>query len=168
MSKPCKSAPPSDERDLLLAAADELHMLARALDDAGHPAAGLHLHGAASALDLAFPQPAGWWTDGFNGQDGRSRLFLQLIETLSPTALVETGTYRGTTTTFMARHFSGRIFTCEVDPRWFLTAKSTLAGFPQIDIRNEDSRDFLRRVWRAPPRAFFSSTSTRTGTPTCH
>jgi glycosyltransferase involved in cell wall biosynthesis len=146
---PHKSIPRAGEVDLLLAAADELDTLARALDEVGHPTAGYQLHGAASALDLTLPRPPDWSAEAFNCQYGRRRLFLLLLEMLSPTALIETGTYRGTTTAFMAQHFTGPIATCEVNPRWFLTAKANLSRFPQIDLQNQDSRDFLRAVLAA-------------------
>jgi predicted O-methyltransferase YrrM len=144
---------PTAEVELLVAAADEFHALARSLDDAGHRAIGLHLHGAASALDRALPQQSGWWSNAFNSQEGRSDLFLRIIGALSPAALVETGTYRGTTTGFMADHFAGPIFTCESDTRWYLTARANLARFPQVNVRNQDSRD--------------STTSMPTGKRTC-
>jgi predicted O-methyltransferase YrrM len=137
---------PNAEVDRLLDAADELHKLARSLDEAGHSAVALHLHSAASSLDLELPQKPGWWSNAFNGQDGRGRLFLKILEVLQPAVLVETGSFRGTTTGFFAERFKGPIFTCEVDPRWYLTAKATLARFPHVDIRRQDSREFLEAL----------------------
>ena len=144
--QPEKSLSRAGEVDLLLAVADELETLALSLDHAGHPSAGHQLHGAASAIDVALPQPDGWWTGAFNGGAGRRQIFLQILKELAPKALLETGTFRGTTTAFMAQHFSGPIFTCEANPRWFLTAKANLSSFQDIDIRNQDSRQFLRAI----------------------
>lgn len=148
MSRHSTTNPPAVGNDALLhAAAEEFHVLGRSLDAAGHRAIGLHLHRAASALDLALPRQSGWWDNAFNSQEGRSNLFLQIIEALRPVAVIETGTFRGSTTAFIASRFVGRIFTCETDPRWYLTAKATLAEFPGVDVRNQDSRAFLRDIF---------------------
>jgi hypothetical protein len=133
------------EADLFTAVAEGFHDLARSLDGVGLPVVGLRLHEAASMLDLGLRQ-RGWWTNGFNGQEGRGRLFRRILDTLRPAALIETGTFRGSTTAIMAQHFGGPIFTCEVDPRWFLTSKATLEQFPRVDVRNLDSRGFLRTI----------------------
>jgi predicted O-methyltransferase YrrM len=133
------------EADLFTAVAEGFHDLARSLDGAGLTVVGLRLHEAASMLDLGLRQ-RGWWTNGFNGQEGRGRLFRRILDTLRPAALIETGTFRGSTTAIMAQQFGGPIFTCEVDPRWFLTSKATLERFPQVDVRNLDSRGFLRTI----------------------
>jgi predicted O-methyltransferase YrrM/uncharacterized coiled-coil DUF342 family protein len=133
------------EADLFTAVAEGFHDLARSLDGVGLPVVGLRLHEAASMLDLGLRQ-RGWWTNGFNGQEGRGRLFRRILDTLRPAALIETGTFRGSTTAIMAQQFGGPIFTCEVDPRWFLTSKATLEQFPRVDVRNLDSRGFLRTI----------------------
>jgi hypothetical protein len=131
---------------LLAAVADELHLLAHSLGSIGYQAIGLHLHAAASAVDRALPAQEGWWTSAFNGQEGRSRLFLRLLDMLRPIAVVETGTFRGTTTAFIASHFAGRVLTCEVDPRWYLTALANLAPYPNVELHQTDSRAFLRAL----------------------
>ena len=135
------------EADLLAAAADEFHALARSLDSIGRPAIALQLYSAASALDRALPQQDAWWRNPFNGQEGRSQLFLRLLDAIRPSAVIETGTFRGTTTVFMAEHFEGPIFTCEIDQRWYLTAQINLKRFSNVDARRQDSREFLKAVF---------------------
>jgi FkbM family methyltransferase len=134
------------ENDLLIAAADAFHELGQSLDGYGYPGVGNHLYAAASELDQIVRPQVAWWSSAFNGQEGRRRLVLHMIDALNPVAVVETGTFRGVTTAFIAEHFSGPIYTCEVDQRWYLTAKAGLSRFSQIDIRRQDSRAFLRAV----------------------
>ena len=111
----------------------------------------LHLHEAASAIDQSLPALSGWWSSAFNGQDGRRRLFLQLLDMLRPVTVVETGTFRGTTTAFIADHFVGRIFTCEIEPRWDLTAQARLADYANVEMHQTDSRALLRILLAEQP-----------------
>lgn len=126
----------------LAVAADEIHALARSLESAGCTAAALHLYEAASSLDHALPPRSGWWSEPFNGQIGRRELFLRLLAVVQPAAVVETGTFHGTTTAFVAEHFDGPIFTCEIDRRWFLSAQTNLERYPNVQIRCQDLRAF--------------------------
>ncbi|WP_426441689.1 hypothetical protein [Bradyrhizobium genosp. P] len=138
--------PLETEFDLLAAAAEEIHALALSLNGAGCSVAALHLHSGASALDQVLPARQGWWSAPFNGQKGRSELFLRVLNEVRPAAIIETGTFRGTTTAYMGENFDGPILTCELDPRWYLFSRANLAGFPNIEIRRQDSRDFLKEV----------------------
>lgn len=137
---------------LLVATADELHRLAQCLDRCGYGPVARHLYAAASEIDVALPTPSGWWSEPFNGQRGRAQLFLGLVGRIRPAAIFETGTFRGTTTTLLAKHFGGPIFTCESDKRWFATARKRLDTFTHVHVRNNDSRLFLLEVLaEAPP-----------------
>src|SRR5262245_36619534 len=42
------------------------------------------------------------WGGAFNGQRFRQNLFHNLVEKFAPVAIIETGTYHGTTTEFLA------------------------------------------------------------------
>lgn len=134
------------EAALLLAAADQFHEIALSLDSIGSSDAALHLHSAASVLDQSLPKKQGWWSAPFNSQLGRRQLFMRMLDAIQPAAIIETGTFRGTTTAFMAKNFDGAIFTCELDPRWYLTAQADLTSFANVQIRRQDSRDFLKDV----------------------
>src|SRR5580658_1454491 len=98
------------------------------------------------ALDLLNPRLQFRWGGPFNGQAQRCTLYLEMLERLRPAALLETGTYRGTSTEFMARHFAGPIHSCEIDRRCFLGSRRYLERFPQVEVANSDSRAFLRSV----------------------
>ena len=133
------------DNEALLRAADELQALAGAFDSLGMSEIGASIANAASALDARVPEPPGWWSGPFNGQEGRKALVLTALQRLQPRSILETGTFRGTTTRFFAENFSGPVYTCEIDKRWYLTAQRSFLGFPSIEIDLDDSRAFLLR-----------------------
>lgn len=81
----------------------------------------------------------------FNGQQLRQQIFVQLIETMRPRTIFETGTYRGTTTDFMARATKAHIYTCEVEANYFRFAVERFRAVPNVTVVNLDSRSFLKR-----------------------
>lgn len=137
------NSPADHSAELMLAAADTFHELARALKTAGRMDLAWHGYEAAAAIDLSFPHVQASWGGPFNGQEGRCRLFTDMLAALSPAAIIETGTFRGTTTEFIANNFSGPILSCEIEERWFIQAAAKLASFSQVKIELKDSRTFL-------------------------
>ena len=81
----------------------------------------------------------------FNGQQMRQNIFLQLVALLRPRAIFETGTFRGTTTDFMARATAAHIFTCELEVNYFNYATERFRDTPNVTVVNLDSRSFLKR-----------------------
>jgi glycosyltransferase involved in cell wall biosynthesis len=148
-----KAAAPmaEDVVPLLAAAAEEFQHLGQALDCIGQHGLGRHLYELASAIDQTLPVQPDWWSNAFNGQEGRSRLFLRLLDMLRPRVVVETGTFRGTTTAFIASHFARRILTCEIDSRWYLTAQAKLAAYANVEMHQMDSRTLLRTLLAEQP-----------------
>src|SRR5271167_2474652 len=128
------------------AVADAIYSQALDLEAAGLMEAAQIGFEAAVALDLLNPELQYRWGGAFNGQAERRATFLEMLERLQPSALIETGTYRGTSTDFMARHFTGPIHSCEIDRRCFLGSRRKLARFPQVELARSDSRPFLRYV----------------------
>jgi hypothetical protein len=128
------------------AAADNFYQQALELEAAGLVEAAQIGFDAAVALDLLNPELQFRWGGAFNGQAERCAIFLEMLERLRPAAIIETGTYRGTSTEFMARHFTGPIHSCEIDRRCFLGSRRKLARFPQVEPARSDSRPFLRYV----------------------
>jgi hypothetical protein len=139
----------SDDARVLLAVANLLGEVGEALAAGGFETAARRLYVATSEIELQAEVGDEWWTGPFNRQEGRSRLFLEILETLRPSVLVETGTFKGTTTQFMAEVFPGRILTCEINHRWFIEAQGRLAQYPNVELKHGDSRAFLREVSRA-------------------
>jgi hypothetical protein len=64
-------------------------------------------------------------------------------------AIVETGTYRGTTTEWMAA-FQVPIFTCEISEENFSFAQARLLPIPNVNVTLGDSREFLRCLMKGP------------------
>ena len=81
----------------------------------------------------------------FNGQQMRQRIFRGLIELTRPRTIFETGTFRGTTTEFVARATDAHVFTCEIDVNYFDFATRRLGGLANVTVVHTDSRSFLRR-----------------------
>ena len=103
-----------------------------------------------------FPQYRSGCGGPFNGQQGRREIFHAILENCSPASILETGTFRGTTTEYMARETGLPIYTAESDPRFAGYAKARLRGLSQVTIMSMDSRAALRRL------------STRVKSPFCY
>ena len=89
------------------------------------------------------------WSGPFNGQAYRCLLFAALVEHLRPAAIVETGTYLGTTTEWMAA-FQLPVFTCEGSEEHFGFAQARLSPVPNVTVTLGDSREFLRGLLKGP------------------
>jgi hypothetical protein len=63
---------------------------------------------------------------------------------LAPDAIVETGTWLGNTTGYMAETSQAPVYSCDVDPRFHAIAKMRLAQVEGIHLHLSDSREFLR------------------------
>ena len=138
--------PPSQPAELtsLARSADAYHELARRLEAAGQAEAAEFAYAAAAALDLRNPELQAAFGGPFNGQEERCRIVLDLLASIRPAAIVETGTFRGTTTEWLAARFDGPIYSCELDRRFFLQAREKLMRFTQVRVSLADSRAFLR------------------------
>src|SRR5436190_4416368 len=82
-------------------ASRELAELARQSQAAGEGKLAEKFFKAAAEVELASEELQACWGGAFNGQEGRRALFVDLIERLKPAAIVETGTFRGSTTEWM-------------------------------------------------------------------
>jgi hypothetical protein len=82
----------------------------------------------------------------FNGQQYRQTMFQQLLRCIDFSAIVETGSFRGSTTEFMANATTVRIFSCELNERHFHFARRRLASHRNVELHYKDTRAFLREV----------------------
>jgi len=98
---------------------------------------------AAGALDTALDSFR-TWSGPFNGQNARQQIIRDLVFSLRVEQFVETGTFRGTTTEFLANLLGAPVFTVESQPRYFSVAKQRLAQYPSVTVELGDSRSFLR------------------------
>lgn len=92
------------------------------------------------------------WGGPFNGQVQRRRIFQEIVGSCEPIAIIETGTYRGTTTEFMAET-ALPIYTIEGHPRNFGFARARLWRRRNIRMLLGDSRVQLRTLFADPLRA---------------
>jgi hypothetical protein len=102
---------------------------------------------------LRFPEQRDPWGGPFNGQQKRRELFLSLVKKCRPAAIVETGTYLGVSTEFMADVTNLPIYSVEADARTFGFASMRLRNKRNVTLSLDDSREFLTK--------FFAETATR-------
>ncbi|GAB1489136.1 hypothetical protein MASR2M8_15880 [Opitutaceae bacterium] len=109
-----------------------------------------------SALETAFtimlenPRYVASDAAGFNGQQHRKRIFRELVEACTFERLIETGTYIGDTTAFMATTTGLPVHTCESNHTFQALARSRLAGITGIHFHTGDSRQCLRALLSDP------------------
>src|SRR6266436_1598107 len=63
---------------------------------------------------------------GFNGQLNRKRIFGDIVSAIPIDAIVETGTWLGNTTGYMATTARKPIYSCELSPRFHALSKMRL------------------------------------------
>ena len=78
-----------------------------------------------------------------NGQALRQRIFRRLMDVGDVKRIVETGTYRGTTTEFFAG-FNVPVLTVETNHRYYTYSKLRLRKMPQVTVVRNESVQFLR------------------------
>jgi hypothetical protein len=101
---------------------------------------------AAGAIEYTLHPDRGIaWGGPFNGQRSRQELFWSLVEKFKPTAIIETGTFLGTTTELLAA--TGLpIFSVESNPRFYGFAKARFWRRRNVHLLRGDSRAALR-MW---------------------
>ncbi|MCW2569509.1 MAG: hypothetical protein JWN54_3606 [Mycobacterium sp.] len=90
------------------------------------------------------------WGGPLNGQVARRAIVEDLVARVGFVRVVETGTYLGTTTKYLAGLVPA-VLTVEAVRRHFEYARLNLAGCPSVGSSYGDSRSFLRRL-AADPR----------------
>src|SRR5262245_2721329 len=77
---------------------------------------------------------------GFNGQRERKKIFEELLSTVKFEVVLETGTFLGNTTGFLAQTSRLPVYSCELNPRFHALAKRRLAAQPSVQLTLKDSR----------------------------
>lgn len=87
----------------------------------------------------------------FNGQARRTEMMRALLDAFRPQLVVETGTYFGSTSEWLAKESGVTVHTVEVNARYFFYSAWRLRSIRNLKRHRADSRDFLRRL-EADPR----------------
>jgi hypothetical protein len=125
-------------------ASSALTRLADGLRQDGNTIGADFLIDTAARVELLSDELQNCWGGPFNGQTGRQRLVLEILDKVRPDAVIETGTFRGITTEWFANQFAGPIFSCEVDRMYLIQAQHRLGRFGNVNLFHSDSREFLR------------------------
>lgn len=104
----------------------------------------------AAKIDLMFPSLHLISAEPFNGQLNRLKLFHAILKACSISTIVETGTFRGVTTEYIAKNFDGKIYSCEVNRQYFDRASARLAMFANVDLRLMQSEALLESLLAMP------------------
>lgn len=103
-----------------------------------------------------FPNLQDMWGGAFNGQCFRQLMFVDLCSACRFEAIAETGTFRGSTTLFLANNVKVPIYSSEANPRYLAYAARRLRMCPNAQLSLQDSRQFLRGLGLARDvRTFF-------------
>lgn len=90
--------------------------------------------------------PPGNLPEPLNGQKHRRAIIDQIIRNLAIERIVETGSFRAATTSYLAQQYQLPIATVEVNPRFYHYARWRTADMPCVDCNLGDSRSFLRKL----------------------
>lgn len=102
---------------------------------------------AIGAIDyLRYPGQRSGYGGAFNGQQHRARIFDELLEQCEFDAIVETGTFRGTTTEHLARKSRLPVYTVESNARFVGFARARLVLRSRVQVCHGDSRRFLSKL----------------------
>jgi hypothetical protein len=81
---------------------------------------------------------------GFNWQSGRKAIFVELLAAFPFDLVIETGTWTGNTTGYMAETSGLPVISAELSRRFHALARMRLADIPAITLINKDSRACFR------------------------
>lgn len=88
------------------------------------------------------------WGGAFNGQAGRQQIVGELLQLFAFDSLVETGTYRGSSTEFLHDASKLPVYTVESNPRYFGFCQMRFRHRPEVILHLGDSRQFLKQLSR--------------------
>jgi hypothetical protein len=103
----------------------------------------------AARLDLMRPDLASGF-GALNGQEIRQSILENLMRAFSFDLIIETGTYRGTTTEWLRSRSRSPIVTIEVSRRYYEYALRRLAGLPEVRVVLGESSAEIRRLAASP------------------
>jgi hypothetical protein len=93
-----------------------------------------------------FPEQRAEWNGPFNGQKLRVGIFRELHRTYRFATLFETGSYRGSTTEFLAAETGAMVRTVELEPWSYGFCRARFLWHPRIRVELGDSRKILKHL----------------------
>ncbi len=93
------------------------------------------------------------WEGPFNGQAFRQRMFDELCTGIDFAAIIETGTYRGTTTAHLRQRTTIPVHSFELQPRDHGFARARLRKTRDLHLHREDSREGIAALAGTPSRS---------------
>ncbi|WP_406475380.1 hypothetical protein [Streptomyces sp. NBC_01615] len=91
-------------------------------------------------------RPLEFYSGPMNGQARRQQLVRDLMRAVAFDEVVETGTYRGVTSTFLSNVSGLPVHTAEMSARFFRYSRVRCADDPAITVHHSDSRRLLREL----------------------
>jgi hypothetical protein len=104
----------------------------------------------AGRIDLLRPSFRGSWGGPLNGQLRRQQIVRDLACRIPFDRVIETGTYRGTSTEFFSAVIGAPVETVEANPRFFAYSSRRLAVLQNVHVMLGDSRTLLREIAARP------------------
>ncbi len=95
-----------------------------------------------------YPGQRDKWGGPFNNQSGRQQIFKDLLHEVPFQCIVETGTFRGTTTEYLQEQSGLPVYTVEIQPRKYGFAKARFFFNKMVQVSWGDSRGFLQALAR--------------------
>jgi hypothetical protein len=92
------------------------------------------------------PRVRDLWGGPFNGQSCRQQIVRDLLDALPFAAIVETGTFRGSTTEFFLRESALPVYSVELSPRFHYYARRRLRSYSKAHLFLGDSRTYLNAL----------------------
>ena len=105
---------------------------------------------AAAKIDLHSPSLSSSWGGPLNGQQARCAIVREISRLVVFDRVVETGTFRGTSTEFFSAVFGTPVETVEASPRYFAYSRARLDYLSNVRVTKGDSRSFLRSLSETP------------------
>ena len=114
----------------------------------------------AAAIDQLRPALAQGFGGPFNGQERRVEAVRDMFAQVHFESIVETGTYRATTTLYFRRLAEAPIATVEANSRYYHYAQRRLRGVPNVTLIRGDSAEVLGSLatespWNRGPTFFY-------------
>ncbi|SFI15932.1 class I SAM-dependent methyltransferase [Methylobacterium brachiatum] len=132
--------------DQFTKASESLNRLAKALKGEGRLTDSERYLQLAAEIELSSADLQRCWGGPFNGQEERIAIMTDLLRDLQPECFVETGCFRGLSTSWIAENYKGPIYTCEIERLYAIQAIHNTRKHENVNVIVDDSRSFLKNV----------------------